>query len=264
MKALKSLVIATSILAFSASANAAISLFAEYHLGEIGSLGPTNLPLDSSPALRNFINEISGANASVVTGGTAAAGSTAYLSTAGGGNEGWYASNLFTGLATDNFAFGVYAKASSLGSTQGDIFTLGGSNGSFKLSLANNGWAASAHNVAWIGGDEGVVGSFAADAWVHLALIRNSGTTTFFINGVAQGSTFGGAPIHDTAHVSVNPGGATYFDGGIDEARVVTFDTGESTPNILNALQVPEPGSAALLVGGLAMMAGFRRRRAAR
>ena len=261
VKPFKSLVLAASILAVSPSANAAISLFAEYHLGEIGSLGPTNLPLDSSPALRNFINEINGSSASVVTGGTAAAGSTEYLSTAGAGSEGWYSSGLFTGLATDNFAFGVFVKASSLGATEGDIFTLGGSNGSFKLSLAGNGWAASAHNVAWIGADSGVAGSFVPDAWVHLALIRNSGTTTFFINGVAQGNTFGGTPAHDTPHISVAPGGATYFDGGIDEARVVTFSAGESTPNILNALQVPEPGSASLILGGLALMAGLRRRR---
>ena len=157
------------------TSHAAIALFAEYHLGEIGTLGPTNLPIDTSGNVRNFIDQISGANATVVNGGAIAPGSTAYLSTAGAGNEGWYSSGLFSGLATDNFAFGVYAKASSL-ADQGDVFTLGGSSGSFKLHLAGNGWAASASNVAWIGPDSGVTGSFTTDTWVHLALIRSSGT----------------------------------------------------------------------------------------
>lgn len=242
------------------TSHAAITLFAEYHLGEIGSLGATNLPIDSSGNMRNFINEISGATTTVVSGGAIAPGSTAYLSTAGPGNEGWYSGGLFSGLATDNVAFGVYAKASSLGD-QGDIFTLGGSSGSFKLHLAGNGWAASAHNVAWIGPANGVTGSFAADTWVHLALIRSEGTSTFYIDGAAQG-TFAGVPVNDGPHMSVAPGGAVYFDGGIDEARVVTFTSGESTANVLSALQVPEPGSAALLLGGIATMLGIRRRRA--
>ena len=196
----------------------------------------------------------------MVNGGTLAAGSTDYLSTGGAGDEGWYASG-YGGLATDNFAFGVFARAASLGATQGDIFIMGGGNNAFKLSLDNNGWAASAHNVAWIGEAGGVTGSFAPDTWVHLALIRSGGTATFYINGVAQSGTHGGAPVHDTVHLSVNSGGGAYFDGGMDEARVVTFDPGEPTANVLNALQVPEPGTATSLLGGLSLLLGLRRRR---
>ena len=98
---------------------------------------------------------------------------------------------------------------------------------------------------------------------MHLALIRSSGTTTFYINGVAQGSSYGGAPVHDTAHLTVNSGGGTYFDGGIDAARAVTFDGGESTADVLNALQVPEPGTAGAFLGGLGLLLGLRRRRIA-
>ena len=261
MKKQTSILAAAASLALACSSHATITLYAEYHLGEAGSLGANNLPQDSSGNVRNFANDINGAGASVVNGGTFAAGSTDYLSTAGAGSEGWYSVNLFSSLATDNFAFGVFAKAAGQGATEGDIFILGGSNGSFKLQLASNGWAASAHNVAWIGGNDGVGGSFGADTWVHLALIRSSGTTTFYINGVAQGSTYGGAPVHDTAHLSVNSGGATYFDGGIDEARVVTFDGGESDAQVLTALTVPEPATAASLLGGLGLLLGLRRRR---
>jgi hypothetical protein len=226
-------------------------------------LGGSNLPLDSSGNGRNFVNEISGANASVGSASfhANAFGSTAYLDTSGTGNEGWYSSGLFSGLQTDNFALGVFARsASNAGANQGDIFTVGGSNGALKLSLAGNGWAASANNVAWIGQDNGVTGSFSADTWVHLALVRASGTTTFYINGTAAGSTYGGVPVNDSPHLSVAPGASSYFDGLMDEARVVTFTPGESTSNIINALQgVPEPSATLLVMLGLAV--SLKRRR---
>ena len=220
---------------------AAIIPYAEYHLGETGA-SATNLPVDSSGNGRDFVTSISGGNATI---GNAvyhpqAAYSTAYIDTSGTGNEGWYSTGLFTSLPTDNFAFGVFARAAANNSaTQGDVFALGGGNGAFKLSLASSGWAASSHNTAWIAATNGIAGSFTANTWVHLALIRSGGITTFYINGVAQGTTYSGAPVHNTPHISVNPGGSTYFDGQIDEARVVTFDAGAATADILTTLMTP-------------------------
>lgn len=260
MKMTSPIAVLSTLLVTPLTSSAAVTLYAEFHLGEIGSLGAANLPQDSSGNGRHFVNEINGGSTTVGTSGVVAPGSSAYLNSAGGGDEGWYSSGLFSGLATDDFAFGVFASAASLGATQGDIFTVGGSGGSLKLSLAGNGWAASAHNVAWIGSADGVSGSFTADTWVHLALIRSGGATSFYINGVAQGGSFGGTPVNDTPHLSVAPGGSAYFDGLMDEARVVTFSPGEPTSNILNALQgIPEPSTA--MLGGLAAIGLLRRRR---
>ena len=68
-------------------------------------------------------------------------------------------------------------------------------------------------------------------------MIRSGGITTFYIDGVAQEGTFGGTPVNNNPHVSVQPGGGAYFDGNLDEARVVTFSPGETTAKILAALQ---------------------------
>lgn len=228
---------------------AAITPVVEFRLGESGSLDANNGPIDSvmggTPAgAQNISNAISGTSGVFVrSAGVFAPGSSAYLDTSNGANSGWYAASP-TGLANDNFAFGVFARAATIaGPNQGDVITMGGGTGSFKLSLSSNGWAASAHNVAWIGQGNGVSGSFSPRTWVHLALVRQSGVTTFYINGVASG-TYSGAPANDYMHFSVNPGGGAYFDGLADDARVVTFDATDTTTDILNALTngpVPVP-----------------------
>ena len=222
-----------------AASHATIVPFAEYPLGEAGSLGANNKPQDSSGNNRHYSDEINGGSAT--TGNASfhpnATGSTAYLDTSSTNNEGWYSGNMFSSLPADNFAFGVFARAAGIGAQNGDVFTLSGSSGAFKLSLEGNGWGASSHNVAWIGGDGGAAGSFQADTWVHLALVRAGGSTTLYIDGVAQGSSYGGIPVHGAPHMSVSPGGGSYFDGHIDQARVVTFSAGEPVANVIAALQ---------------------------
>lgn len=270
MKFKKTFQVLSVLTLLSVSSQAAITIVAEFHLGEAGSMSPGSLnPLDSatggSPAgSQNVVNDINGSSATISTTGVFAPGSSAYLDTSTPGDEGWYDGSSAFGsgaLTSDNFGFGIFARASSLGA-MGDVFTLGGGSGSFKLSLESNGWGASSHFVSWIGAADGVSGSFTADMWVHLALIRTSGTTTFYINGISQG-TYSGAPIHNAMHVSVSPGGARYFDGHLDEARIVTFDAadaGTNDSNVLQALQgVPEVHSA--LLGCLGVLTLLRRRR---
>ncbi len=229
--------IVASLLSVAAS-HAMIFPFAEYHLGEAGSLGSVNKPQDASGYNRNFGDDINGGSA--ITGNASfhpnALGSTAYLDTSDPNNNGWYSGGLFNSLPTDNFAFGVFARAATQSGTNGAVFTTGG-NGGFKISLEGNGWAASKQGVEWIGNGGGTSGSFQANTWVHLAIIRSSGLATFYIDGVAQGSPYAGPPVNDTPHVSVEPGGANYFDGHLDEARIVTFPAGENTAKILTALQ---------------------------
>ncbi len=260
---LKYLLLSISLLGL-ASSQAAVILYAEYHLGEAGSLGTNKLPQDSSGNARHFVAEIGGTTALTQTTGVSAPGSTVYLDTSMAGNQGFFFgdNSQFTALGTDNFAFGVYARGgtgASATTAAGDVFQLGANvNNTYKLSLESTGWRASSANISYIGS----TATFSTDTWVHLALIRNNGQTGFFVNGVQQGGNFATAPVIGAPYLSQAPGNAANanFDGHLDEARIVTFTSGESTVNIMNALtNIPEPSSA--LLCGLGILTLLRRRR---
>ena len=178
-------------------------MVAEYHLGETGSPDVNNAPLDSAtggtPSGAQNINQFTGGGtATVGTVGVYAPGSTAYMDVSNADSAGWYSTGSdFSMSPSDNFGFGIYVSAAALGPASGkDIFMLGAGSGAFTLGLSSNGWSAGSHFVSWIGGDGGVSGSFTANEWVHLALIRTNGSARFYINGVAQGSAYTGAPAH--------------------------------------------------------------------
>ncbi|MGL5019972.1 MAG: beta strand repeat-containing protein [Luteolibacter sp.] len=242
--AFNTLVSSTTALAFvlgAASSQAQVTLYAEYHLGEALSLSGVNkLPQDSSGNTRHFPSQIGGSTALVQTTGVSATGSTAYLDTSMAGNQGFFFNDnaLFTGLGTNNFAFGIYARGgtgATAAAAAGDVFQLGAnSNNTYKLSLESTGWRASSANISFIG----TTAAFTTNTWVHLALIRNNGQTAFFVNGVQQGGNFATAPTIGAPYLSQAPGNAANanFDGHIDEARIVTFPAGEPTANILSVL----------------------------
>jgi GH35 family endo-1,4-beta-xylanase len=222
-----------------------------YSLGEAGSLGTRNLPLDAGGNSRHFTTATGGTNSLVRTAGVWAPGSTAYLSTTATTAEGWSAPDLLNGLATDNFAFGVFVRAPAVENGGRDIMTLGSSNGALKLSLGAGGWCASAHNVSWIGPAEGVAGSFASSKWVHLGVIRRGGVSTFYLNGVARGS-WNGQPVHGTPHLCLSINDGLNFHGHIDQARIVTFDGASGDTAVLTELW-----GASTLPGDLATNPGF-------
>ena len=68
---------------------------------------------------------------------------------------------------------------------------------------------------------------------MHLALVRDGGTSTFYFNGVASGATTTATPATPTASflVALPPGvSCTAHPIGIDEVRVFTFAPGQFSP----------------------------------
>lgn len=242
-------------LASTLSSSAAVSIIHEYHLGEDGSLGANNVPQASIGS--NFTNNLGdfGATSSVQTTGVQAPGSTAYLR---GENEAFYGAINTT---SNNVAFGIYARASSLTADQTIFMTDGGGN-PIKIQTGSNGWGSSVHNIAWVGTANGSNSSFVSDTWVHLALIVRNNSIGFFIDGVDQGNQYdntSGNAEFNTMHLMTDLGGtlSTRFDGDVDELRVATFDgSADSDAEVIAALQaVPEPSSTALLgLGSLALI----------
>ncbi len=167
-------------------------------------------------------------------------------------------------MATNNFAVEFWVRTSNLTQSAISVFQTGNNNnGSLKIGIAGGVWTASYHNVGWIGATDGVGQAVTSGTWTHLAVIRDNGTSTFYIDGVAQSGTSNGTPVHnDSAHLAVNPGGfaGNWFEGDLDEINTFTFVSGVDDPvAALSINAVPEPASTAFL--GLSGLVFLLRRR---
>lgn len=234
------------------SSLATVTTIAEYNLGETGSLGTNSRPLDANGTYSYTGNNYSGSTP-VQTDGVYAPGSTHYLDTSDTSRQEGFWGPTFSLPGTDNFALGIYVRAeANTSATRGTIFSTGPTtnNNVLKISLEANGWAASAHNAAWIGTAGGT--GFTANTWVHLAVIRQNGVSTLYIDRVPQVGTWSGTPVIGQSHMSVESGGSAAFDGHLDLARVVTFTAGETTETILNALSSPPPPEPAIVAHPMA------------
>ena len=114
------------------------------------------------------------------------------------------------------------------------------------------------------------VGMIAApnDQWVHLALVRSGGVSTFYVNGAPAGTstepisaatqTFTVGASYCAVCDRIIPT-ADYFDGLADDVRVFSFEPGQfNAAADLSYRSVPEPGALAF-AAGLALL--LRRRR---
>lgn len=77
----------------------------------------------------------------------------------------------------------------------------------------------------------------AAGQWTHLALVRDNGTTTFYMNGSPSGSTVADSPRVPTERFVVGAKPQTlndeFFTGDMDEVRVFRFAPGGFSPDDL-------------------------------
>lgn len=104
-------------------------------------------------------------------------------------------------------------------------------------------WVENGKYTAFIGAYGGVGQRVCnTNVWTHLALVRESGTTTFYVDGESVGST---TATYRTTTTGMSIGNSTTFntpfDGVVDEVRFFTFNPGEfRTTDLLGAPRVFE------------------------
>jgi len=144
-----------------------------------------------------------------------------------------YLSNAVVSTATNNFGLEVWVKPNATDAGNRTIVYNGHPlvSGWGLIQRAGTEYRASFGTMTAFG-----PGVAAAGVWAHLALVRDNGTATFYVNGVASGTSVGNPIVPATNFiVAAHPDFAanTWFNGAVDEIRVFTFAPGQFTTNDL-------------------------------
>lgn len=238
----------------SLSAQATIILIADYRLGDNDPGAVAGNPVNST----TLDSSGNGNTMNLVGSGT-------YVNTPTGlgvnlnGTAAGYSTGVFSTL-TDNFGVEVRVFSNNSPANSQVIFYNG--------STSFNGWGLYEAAGTW-GILYGGVGYYSvavtANQWVTLAMVRASGTTTLYLNGVAQLTTtdLPKTPAGILALGDKNAGipGNGFFSGMVDQARVFSFAAGTFAAGTDLLEPVPEPSTWALMGLGLAAVGYARRRR---
>lgn len=132
----------------------------------------------------------------------------------------------------NNFTLQAWVNPSVL--TQHGYFLYNGrQNSGYGLGIGDGSGGAGSKLIGLYGDAGSVISTYtfpSTSTWYHVALVRNSGTTSFYVNGVAYSASSGGGTTPGTPNSSSFTIGAeliglrpfSYFNGSIDEVRVST------------------------------------------
>jgi alpha-L-fucosidase len=229
-----------------------VATYAHYRMGDgsPSTNGGRNLPYDASGNGRHMV--------------TAATGTPAISSSGGPNNDAFYTfsgdNQFYTGAAggwdppEDNVGVEVWVRTTHVAQLNAHVFGSGNNASGLNIGYdvtGGRGWFGA------VAGKEfaGFVGSanYPGNTWIHLAVVRTSGTTTFFVNGNANGTSAAvpnNATGNEALRMAVNSDDSNPFQGAIAEARVFTFEAGSFnpatdllftpvTPGIVRELSVP-------------------------
>jgi len=215
-------------LASLANVTASITVQTWYKLGEDG-VGAGNLPTDSSGNARDFVNADanSGSDVTVETTSPPPGSSKYYLldgNLTGFSDVGW-------DPPEDNVGIECWARSGDLSfdtfSTPGRVVWSTGHNQNGIGILYDDfgaGFVGVIGNVNYVGLPYQPANT---NEWVHLAVVRDGGVTTFYVNGQAKTPIRTDTPIDSTVPFMGYGGTLSNFFGAIDDARIFTFQPGE-------------------------------------
>lgn len=204
-----------------------IEVQAWYRMGDEG-VGAANRPLDSSGFGADFVSAIGSATVSPAGGGYEDDSYYAFS----GSSQAYYDIGGYD-PPEDHVGIEVWARTSNLTQANTHLFGTGSNVTGLNIGFdagGDRGWFGAVGGIAYIG-TQGL-SNYTAGEWVHLAVVREGGTATFYINGVASGTSTavpndanGTGP--GALHMAVTSGGTAYFQGDLGEARIFTFDPGQ-------------------------------------
>jgi hypothetical protein len=252
-------------LAVAGAARAAVTTLADYRLGE-NDAGAGN-----AVAGNTTTTDISGNSLDLTKSGTTATYSSSVSPSAtthtgsslamdfGPANNSFY--SLPTSLTTATSNWGMEAWVTATSTADADIVYNGTPAANGMGLIVNSG-----KYMGLLGGRYVTLGpAVSIGTPVHLAMVVDGTTSTFYVDGAAPLSSnnpLGVGPFAASGGFSI--GGrvdsSNFFNGQIDEVRVFTFAPGAFSTNdlLINAPPVPEPATLMLLP--LAGLIAIRRR----
>jgi hypothetical protein len=159
--------------------------------------------------------------------------------------SGGYATGNLVSTAQDNFGVEAWVKPTSVTRDQTIVYNgvtggAGASGWGLRINGTNSTYSALFGGVTFIP----PVGSSPAtpNVWTHLALVRDNGVATFYVNGIAAETTTY-PPNLPSGNFAIgappqNPSNQPFI-GSVDEVRVFTFPAGQFTVSDLLLNQSP-------------------------
>ena len=165
-------------------------------------------------------------------------------------NTGQFGINPVVTDAIDNFGLELWVKPDSADAPQCLAYNGDSSSTGWGIYLANGLYVGVIGGVAFVGGSPAAQG-----VWTHVALVRDGGVATLYVNGVSAGAdasepgspsgAFGVGVAPQTSNTEFLAGGT------IDEVRVFVFAAGEFNPSdLLYNYGRPKPASMTLVPVG--------------
>lgn len=229
------------VLTFTPYLKAAVSTTAYYRLGE-NDPGAT-----AGQAAKETTTTLAGnvdlhlLGTATYSGETGVTGSQLALQVANGGYTN--ATPIIT--AADNWGLEAWVLSDTTEQNRAIVYNGNSANSGMGLYQLGGDFIGLVGGRAFVGSEPIVPGT-----WTHLALVVANGTSTLYVNGIANLSAGAPAPATGTFHLGMRPDGGEKFEGRIDEVRLFTFEPDQFVVEDLLLTQVPPSQEPPVIVSG--------------